>query len=94
MATSGYIYTQPKSQQGELPFRWLLRGRNAARRQNARKRSASGIRSLTGLIFGCWHRNLSWPFTVDGESYRVCLHCGARREFVPESWRSVGGFYR
>jgi hypothetical protein len=38
--------------------------------------------------------NLSLPFTLDGETYRVCLHCGARRRFVPASWRTVGAYYR
>ena len=41
----------------------------------------------------CWHRELSWPFTTDGETYRVCLDCGARRRFIAESWQTVGGFY-
>lgn len=53
-----------------------------------------GLRELAGWIFRCWHRNLSWPFTLDGETYRVCLHCGARRRFVPSSWRTVGAYYR
>jgi hypothetical protein len=53
-----------------------------------------GLRELAGWLFRCWHRNLSWPFTLEGETYRVCLHCGARRRFSPESWRAVGAFYR
>ena len=28
------------------------------------------------LLFGCWHRNLSWPFTLSGLAYEVCLTCG------------------
>src|SRR5258705_12552528 len=44
-------------------------------------------------VLVCWHRELSWPFTIDGETYRVCLDCGARRRFIAESWHSVGGFY-
>src|SRR5262245_46570700 len=58
---------------------------------------ASSSRNLhNGLIsrlFGCWHRQLSWPFTVDGETYRVCLRCGARRQFKPDVWMTVGGYY-
>jgi len=64
--------------------------------------SASGFRTeggltfknLVALIFKCWHRNLSLPFTTDGETYRVCLGCGARRRFMPDRWRSVGAYYR
>jgi hypothetical protein len=44
-------------------------------------------------VLVCWHRELSWPFTIDGETYRVCLNCGARRRFIAESWQTVGGFY-
>lgn len=44
-------------------------------------------------VLVCWHRELSWPFTIEGETYRVCLACGARRRFIAESWQTVGGFY-
>ena len=30
------------------------------------------------FIFGCRHRNLSRVFTLGGQTYRVCLDCGAR----------------
>ena len=29
-------------------------------------------------VFGCWHRNLSWPFTLSGWTYEVCLNCGKK----------------
>jgi hypothetical protein len=32
------------------------------------------------LLFGCWHRNLSRPFTLSGWTYEVCLNCG--KEFA------------
>jgi hypothetical protein len=44
-------------------------------------------------IFGCWHREMSRPFTHDRESYRVCLDCGARRKFDASRWEMVGDFY-
>ena len=28
------------------------------------------------FLFGCWHRNLSRPFTLSGWTYEVCLNCG------------------
>jgi hypothetical protein len=30
------------------------------------------------LLFGCWHRNLSRPFTRSGWTYEVCLNCGKK----------------
>ena len=30
------------------------------------------------LQFGCWHRNLSRPFTLSGWTYEVCLNCGKK----------------
>jgi hypothetical protein len=30
------------------------------------------------LLFGCWHRNLSGPFTLSGWTYEVCLNCGKK----------------
>jgi len=32
------------------------------------------------FLFGCWHRNLSRPFTLSGWTYEVCLNCG--KEFA------------
>ena len=28
------------------------------------------------LLFGCWHRDLSRPFTLSGWTHEVCLNCG------------------
>ena len=41
-------------------------------------------------IFGCYHRNLSRPFTRDNKTYRVCMSCGMGRSFDLESWKTVG----
>ncbi len=30
------------------------------------------------LLFRCWHRNLSRPFTLSGWTYEVCLNCGKK----------------
>ncbi len=43
--------------------------------------------------FGCWHTEMSRPFTSRGETYRACLGCGARRRFDPISWEMVGHYY-
>src|SRR5262245_21210320 len=52
-------------------------------------RSRAGLR----ILLGCWHRNLSRPFTRDDETYRACLDCGARRRFDLTSWRISGPFF-
>ena len=48
---------------------------------------------ILSRIFGCWHRDLSRPFTEKTTSYRVCLECGARKLFDTESFKTFGKFY-
>ena len=52
--------------------------------------------SLVDLIFGCWHKNYSFPITARGArrtaaaaetgTYVVCLDCG--KEF-PYDWKEM-----
>jgi hypothetical protein len=44
-------------------------------------------------IFGCWHVNMSLPFSRGKDTYRTCVACGARRRFDLERWEMVGSFY-
>lgn len=44
-------------------------------------------------VFGCAHKQMSRPFSRHGESYRVCIGCGAHRKFDPETWKPMGRFY-
>ena len=44
-------------------------------------------------FFVCWHRKMSRPFTRNGESYRVCLRCGAHRQFDLKEWKTKGYYY-
>lgn len=44
-------------------------------------------------IFGCWHVDMSRPFSRGNETYRTCVACGARRRFDLEQWEMVGSFY-
>ena len=44
-------------------------------------------------IFGCTHKQMSRPFSRQGENYRVCIGCGAHRRFDPQTWDSRGPFY-
>ncbi len=48
---------------------------------------------IMGKIFGCWHRELSRPFTNKRSSYRSCLSCGAMKRFDTESLKTFGPFY-
>ena len=51
------------------------------------------IGSLVARVFGCWHSELSRPFSRDGRAYRTCLHCGAQRQFDLGNWELQGNFY-
>jgi hypothetical protein len=44
-------------------------------------------------LFGCWHREMSRPFSYQGQAYRVCLDCGAQRKFNLANWETQGAFY-
>lgn len=48
---------------------------------------------LSSGSWTCRHRRLSWPFTSDGETYRVCLRCGMQRAFDLDTWKMKGRFY-
>ena len=44
-------------------------------------------------IFGCGHQDLSRPFSRGKFGYRVCLRCGARKQFNVETLVTFGSFY-
>ena len=48
---------------------------------------------VIGKVFGCWHKNLTRPFSAGRQYYRACLECGARRRFDAESFKTFGSFY-
>lgn len=48
---------------------------------------------IMGKLFGCWHKELSRPFTTSKSSYRTCLHCGARKRFDAQNLKTFGPFY-
>jgi hypothetical protein len=48
---------------------------------------------LIASVFGCWHKELSRPFSNKKGSYRVCLECGARAQFDLTSFKTLGTFY-
>ena len=59
-----------------------------------RTKEAFGTKiGLLGTIFGCWHKEMTRPFTNKKGSYRACLNCGARKEFDIKSFKTLGTFY-
>lgn len=51
------------------------------------------IGNLMARVFGCWHMELSRPFSRDGRAYRTCLNCGAERQFNLGNWEMQGSFH-
>ncbi len=54
---------------------------------------SAGLRRWISELFGCHHKEMSRPFSRQGESYRVCIGCGAQRQFDPNAWNTGGPFY-
>lgn len=44
-------------------------------------------------LFGCWHKNLTRPFTLGKTAYRSCLDCGARKPFNTDTLMTERRFY-
>jgi hypothetical protein len=55
--------------------------------------SGGGIGRWVTRLFGCWHKEMSRPFTSQGQTYRTCLDCGASRRFNVGRWEMQGEFY-
>jgi len=36
------------------------------------------LQKIWEFLFGCWHGRLSRPFTISGDTYKVCLNCGRK----------------
>jgi len=36
------------------------------------------LQKIWEFLFGCWHGRLSRPFTISGDTYKVCLSCGRK----------------
>ena len=54
---------------------------------------ASATWNWLGNVFGCPHKEMSRPFSRQGETFRVCITCGARRQFDARKWSMQGSFY-
>ena len=51
------------------------------------------INNFVTRVFGCWHGELSRPFSRGGRAYRKCLSCGAQRQFNLGNWEMQGKFF-
>ncbi len=54
---------------------------------------SSIVKGWLNRLFGCWHLEMSRPFSSEGKAYRVCLNCGAHRSFNLKRWEMQGDFY-
>jgi hypothetical protein len=54
---------------------------------------AGKISTFVTRVFGCWHGELSRPFSRGGRAYRKCLSCGAQRQFNLGNWEMQGKFF-
>lgn len=67
-----------------------------SRKSNARKLDKKVFGRKVGLVaslFGCWHEDITRPFTEGKSAYRACLKCGARKPFDPETLETGSRFY-
>lgn len=72
----------------------ILEQNTIAKSINNRTDGAFGNKiGLFGALFGCWHKQLSRPFTIGKDSYCSCLHCGARKQFNVETLKTFGTFH-
>lgn len=51
------------------------------------------VKGWFSRLIGCWHMEMSRPFSSQGQAYRVCLNCGAHRHFSLRSWEMEGDFF-
>ena len=77
---------------GQLLHSTVLKEIDAERKRRA-LRLLGKLRYVFLPLLVCWHRKMSRPFTRDGETYRVCLRCGVRRQFDLKEWKSKGDYY-
>jgi hypothetical protein len=48
---------------------------------------------IIATLFGCWHKDLSRPFSNSNGSHRTCLKCGAIKHFDSQTLKTTGPFY-
>jgi len=43
------------------------------------------------ILFGCRHDHLTRPFTLEQQTYKVCLDCGKQIYYSPVTMRALNG---
>lgn len=74
----------------------LSRFRNIAEKEQSNEIDKTILGEKVGFmtnLFGCWHENMSRPFSEGQTSYRACLNCGARKQFDTKTLQTFGKFY-
>jgi hypothetical protein len=51
------------------------------------------IAGIFRRLLGCWHSNMSRPFTLNDEPYRTCLECGERLRFDRKTRTKLHPYY-
>lgn len=74
----------------EKEFQGIINGRNL---DEAEPKVFGDKVGLFASIFGCWHKNLTRPFTLGKTAYRSCLDCGARKPFNTDTLVTAKRFY-
>jgi hypothetical protein len=47
---------------------------------------------FTEILFGCSHSHLTRPFTIDAETYKVCLDCGKQIYYSAREMRPLNAW--
>lgn len=47
------------------------------------------VNFFTEILFGCSHVRLTRPFTIQGETYMVCLSCGKQVYYSAKEMRQL-----
>lgn len=47
------------------------------------------VNFFTEILFGCSHMRLTRPFTIQGETYMVCLSCGKQVYYSAKEMRPL-----
>lgn len=47
------------------------------------------LQSVFEAIFGCRHSHLSRPFTIEGQTYKVCMDCSTQVFYSSETMRPL-----
>jgi len=45
--------------------------------------------SVFESLFGCRHGNLSRPFTIEGQTYKVCMDCSSHVFYSPDTMKPL-----